>query len=270
MKKLALLGVFLLLALSLQTAHASTACAIGDKFSSETGLPCTVSSTCAPGDLYSSETGLPCSTAYLPGCVSTVGYSVTTGHKCDGSVSEQDLITKINQFMNQQSTQQNTQPAAPVDNSAVAPVPVINKSLPNNFGQVYIIKTNVPTTVTIQYVDQNALIAAQGPNFTGLATDTYPGGMRGLNELLISYLSNPDNVLTYTDTTLTTDHEIPYSTLNLIPNHSYDTKVTVTDENGNTANYSYQNSVGFPGTNGDPDGILNNWAVDSLSTNKNA
>jgi hypothetical protein len=91
MKYLYSIGVVLLLLFSIHTAHASN-CAVGDAFSSTTGLPCTVRD-CAPGDLFSAQTGKPCTASvYLPGCFSTVGYSVTTGTKCDGSVPLQTVI----------------------------------------------------------------------------------------------------------------------------------------------------------------------------------
>lgn len=88
MKKLYVLGAFLLL-LSIPVASAdASSCAQGDRFSSSTGLPCAAS--CAPGDLYDSRTGQPCggSSPYLPGCASLFGYSVTTGTKCDGALRQ--------------------------------------------------------------------------------------------------------------------------------------------------------------------------------------
>lgn len=92
MKKTYLIGVALLLILSVHTASASSypdGCTATTKYSSTTGHLCSVPATCQPGDLYDSQTGQPCSqNAYLPGCNSLVGYSVTTGVRCDGALQQ--------------------------------------------------------------------------------------------------------------------------------------------------------------------------------------
>lgn len=134
---------------------------------------------------------------------------------------------------------------------------ITNQLIPNNRSQVFSIKTNVPTTVTIEYADYTAMTAAQGPLFTGI------GGQAEVLPLFIQWIADGSNVLLYTDSTLTTDHEIPYSALNLVPNDLYFTKVTVTDAIGNDYSFDgYQNP-------GDTDGTLNSWDTFSaaLSTN---
>lgn len=268
MKKLAFIGIFMLLVLSVPRAHADNlpnGCAAGDNFSSVTGQPCTSQTDCQPGDLFSSETGLPCSSNYLPGCLSTKGFSITTGNKCDGSSPLQQLTQSINALV-QRTMTAGTAAVAPLQPSEVPVMPTITKQLiPNNRAQVFSIKTNVPTTATIEYVDETALIAAQGPLFTGGSSATYVGGRNGMDGLLIPYIANPANVSTYTDTALTTDHEISYASLSLVPNDLYDTNVTVTDANGNSYTFSgYSNPA-------DPTGALNSWDTSfNLSTNKNA
>lgn len=99
MKKIYLIGAFLLLVLSVHQVHADPypdGCTTTTKYSSTTGHACSVPMTCQPGDLYDSQTGQPCvSNAYLPGCTSLNGYSVTTGVRCDGAIrpSQQTIGT---------------------------------------------------------------------------------------------------------------------------------------------------------------------------------
>lgn len=139
MKKLALLGVFLLVVLSIHTSYADTlpdGCTATTKYSSTTGHPCTLPD-CAPGDLFSGLTGKPCS-VFLPGCYSTQGFSVTTGHKCDGSSPAQTIInnpvptgnTSTQTMQNNSSTPaDNTQPA---DTAPNVPVQLTPKQIQDN------------------------------------------------------------------------------------------------------------------------------------------
>lgn len=102
MKKLYILGVFLLLALSVHSVQASSypdGCDATTKYSATTGHICVMSPTCQPGDLYNSQTGQPCETSpYFLGCASLDGYSTVTGIKCDGALRQvvQSLINPSN------------------------------------------------------------------------------------------------------------------------------------------------------------------------------
>lgn len=139
MKKLLTIGIFILLIFSVHTVHADTlpsGCLAGDNFSSTTGYPCTLPD-CNPGDLFSGIDGHRCSTtAYLPGCYSINGYSVTTGHKCDGSDTTQPITnnpaptgnTNTQPMNNQSDSTDNTQPVS----STVAPIQLTPQQIQEN------------------------------------------------------------------------------------------------------------------------------------------
>lgn len=140
MKKLAIIGAFLLLALPFTMAHADNlpeGCRAGDNYSATTGHPCTLPD-CAPGDLFSAVDGHRCGgVAYLPGCFSTAGYSTTTGNKCDGSTAvTAPITTNPTNTVNTQPTTSNTNtdtttpiPTQPVDNT---PAPLTQEQINNN------------------------------------------------------------------------------------------------------------------------------------------
>lgn len=76
-------------------------CTAAGPFSSTTGQPCGERKVdCNAGDLFSSVTGQPCSSqVFPPGCTSVLGYSMTTGRKCDGSTpTSRELIRKIDEL----------------------------------------------------------------------------------------------------------------------------------------------------------------------------
>lgn len=174
MKKTAIAGAFLLLALSLTSAHAASlpeGCRAGDSFSATTGHSCTEPQTaCAPGDLYSSETGLPCSSAFLPGCGSTAGYSVLTGTKCDGSTVSQELISQLKQLI------QNTMPKTTEQTVTVTP-PVQQASQDSVL--------DIPAPLTEKQIAFNTLkeqekaLKAQYPNMYYVATMSMSNGKPG-------------------------------------------------------------------------------------------
>lgn len=90
MKKYLTIGVFIAFALSFSHTDAASypaGCNATTAYSSITGRSCSSLSRtdCGTGDTYSSFTGQPCAT-YIPGCTSKVGFSPTSGKKCDGSV----------------------------------------------------------------------------------------------------------------------------------------------------------------------------------------
>lgn len=243
MKKLAFLGVLLLVSLSFTSVHAATECAKGDNFSARTGLPCT-QSACAPGDLYSSKTGLPCSVGLVPGCLSTAGYSVTTGHKCDGSTPLTTLITKIDNLMN---TQTNTA------DSTIAETPLkISGILVSNNNQTLTVKTTVPTTVKLDYIDFNSsLFPYNDPNVA------VANNWNTRLPMFLNVVNNPANIMSYGDKTLADEHTIPFSALSVESGHMYAYMITVADENGNSAVQS------FPGDTGS--GVETyNWNIDNV------
>lgn len=234
MKKLAFLGVLLLVILSLQTAHASTECAPGDNFSAVTGLPCTTQKECAPGDLYNSKTGLPCSTTFLPGCTSTIGYSVTTGSKCDGSTPLQALTQSINKLMANQ-----TQPNNQVSDSQVNTPFKITNVIANNSNQTLVVKTTVPSTLKVDYIDFNSsLFPYNDPNVS------IDNNWNTRLPMFLNVVNNPANILSYSDNALANDHTVPFAKLSLQSGHMYAYMVTTTDENGNTAVQSLQGDTG--------------------------
>lgn len=108
MKKIIyILGIVSILLIPLVT-YAVTypdGCTATTKYSATTGKLCSnlPQNDCSPGDTYSSLTGQLCS-SYILGCVSTSGFSIVNGKKCDGSVSVsqtdsqpiQENITAIN------------------------------------------------------------------------------------------------------------------------------------------------------------------------------
>lgn len=139
MKKLAITGAFLLLALSLQTAHATSlpeGCEAGYNYSATTGHPCALPD-CNPGDLFSAVDGHRCGgTAYLPGCFSASGYSVTTGNKCDGSTINSAPITTnpTNTVKTNNNTDTNTGASTPAPDQPVnsVPAPLTQEQINNN------------------------------------------------------------------------------------------------------------------------------------------
>lgn len=114
MKKLAIIGAFLLLALPFTMARADSlpdGCRAGDNYSATTGHPCALPD-CAPGDLFSAVDGHRCGgVTYLPGCFSTAGYSTVTGNKCDGStVNTTPITTNPTNTVNTQPSDTTTTP----------------------------------------------------------------------------------------------------------------------------------------------------------------
>lgn len=249
MKKIYPIGVILFLIISVHTAQANTmpsGCRVGDNFSSTTGQPCTVHD-CGLGDVFSAQTGKPCtSLAYLPGCFSTNGYSITTGTKCDSSVKP---IT-TNQSQNMEPITQ-----SPSSESATMPpitLPAIISSHANNRNQMLSVKTTVPTTLTVEYFDYSSILNNGIPSWNVMAP------------IILKAVADPSQVSTYTDTNSTTDHEIAYSNFVLSPNDFYCYKITAIDANGNSAMQTFNQSWG-----GDNIGTFN-WSFgDEISTNKN-
>jgi hypothetical protein len=153
MKKLAFIGVFILLSLSLQTAHASNypdGCTATTAYSATTGHPCTLPD-CNPGDLFSAVDGHKCTAAvYLPGCFSTVGYSTTTGTRCDGSTPVQSNPIITNPTNTMPDTTQPTTPD-PVDNPQTSSTPApltqeqINNDITNPAAQI--VRTKYPDAI---------------------------------------------------------------------------------------------------------------------------
>ncbi len=218
MKKTLLLTALVLM-FSISHAHASN-CAPGDKFNSNTGLPCTFHE-CAPGDLFSSVTGKPCATLSV----------------------------------NQPTIMENQVTQSPSSESATVPpvtLPIISSSHANNRNQTLSVKTNVPTTLTVEYFDYSPILNSVTPSWSIMAP------------LILSAVSDPSQVSTYTDSALTADHEISYANFTLTPNDFYCYKVTATDANGNTAVQTFNQSWG-----GDNIGTFNWSFSDEISTNKN-
>lgn len=94
-----IIGVFsiLLVPLSVNASTYPAGCSANTKYSSTTGLPCATKTSCQPGELFDSSNGHPCGsqTAYIPGCTSLYGYSITTGRTCNAYVSGYSPLVTI-------------------------------------------------------------------------------------------------------------------------------------------------------------------------------
>lgn len=136
---------------SFQQVHADSlpnGCIAGDNFSPVTGQPCTISTTCNPGDLFNSQTGKPCGN-YLPGCSASTLYSVTTGHKCDGSVPAQTIIN-------------NPAPVVPVSiPKTSSTAPIITTQDTYAFGEAEVKDQSTPDSSTM-YVNNGTLSLVSG------------------------------------------------------------------------------------------------------------
>lgn len=207
MKKLSIIGVFLLLVLSTHQVHADNlpeGCKPTYNFSPLSGVPCK-HIPCSVGDLYNSE----------------------TGKKCDQS------ITNNNQTQTMEST--NT----PSSNTTQTTSPVITNVIANNATGILTVTTDVPTTVKVDYIDFNSpLLPYNNPNIST------PNNWNTRLPMFLSVVADPSKYVSYTDTTLSTDHEIPYKALTLQSGHMYCNMVTVTDANGNTGVQTLQGDSG--------------------------